>query len=136
MRTINIHVSVFPPVVVVVEACGYIATFIRAEHLSLPLRRRPTLRRSVNSICSDIQKEGSPRGCAATSPPRIDTLDTRFQHARDARAGDGPTRLTTGEIAAHFDDVYGATVSKETISKIPPSTGCREVPSPTRFLPK
>nr|WP_225623918.1 transposase [Rhodococcus rhodochrous] len=26
--------------------------------------------------------------------------------------------LTTGEIAAHFDDVYGATVSKETISKI------------------
>jgi len=27
--------------------------------------------------------------------------------------------LTTGEIAAHFDDVYGATVSKETISKIP-----------------
>lgn len=26
--------------------------------------------------------------------------------------------LTTGEIAAHFGDVYGATVSKETISKI------------------
>ncbi|MFC9769546.1 IS256 family transposase, partial [Rhodococcus jostii] len=26
--------------------------------------------------------------------------------------------LTTGEIAAHFDDVYGTTVSKETISKI------------------
>ncbi len=26
--------------------------------------------------------------------------------------------LTTGEIVAHFDDVYGATVSKETISKI------------------
>ena len=26
--------------------------------------------------------------------------------------------LTTGEIAAHFDDVYGATVSKDTISKI------------------
>jgi transposase-like protein len=26
--------------------------------------------------------------------------------------------LTTGEIAAHFDDVYGASVSKETISKI------------------
>lgn len=44
--------------------------------------------------------------------------------------------MTTGEIAAHFDDVYGATVSKETISTIPPSTGCREVPSPTRFLPK
>jgi putative transposase len=26
--------------------------------------------------------------------------------------------LTTGEVAAHFDDVYGATVSKDTISKI------------------
>ena len=26
--------------------------------------------------------------------------------------------LTTGEIAAHFDDVYGATASKDTISKI------------------
>jgi putative transposase len=26
--------------------------------------------------------------------------------------------LTTGEIAAHFNDVYGATVSKDTISKI------------------
>src|SRR6476660_1934609 len=26
--------------------------------------------------------------------------------------------LTTGEIAAHFDDVYGATVSKDNISKI------------------
>jgi putative transposase len=26
--------------------------------------------------------------------------------------------LTTGEIAAHFDDVYGATVSKDTISRI------------------
>jgi putative transposase len=25
--------------------------------------------------------------------------------------------LTTGEIAAHFDDVYGATVSKDTISR-------------------
>ena len=26
--------------------------------------------------------------------------------------------LTTGEVAAHFDDVYGASVSKDTISKI------------------
>lgn len=26
--------------------------------------------------------------------------------------------LTTAEIAAHFDDVYGATVSKDTISRI------------------
>lgn len=26
--------------------------------------------------------------------------------------------LTTGEIAAHFDDIYGATVSKDTISRI------------------
>jgi transposase-like protein len=26
--------------------------------------------------------------------------------------------LTTGEIVAHFDDVYGATVSKDTISRI------------------
>lgn len=26
--------------------------------------------------------------------------------------------LTTGEIAAHFAEVYGATVSKDTISKI------------------
>ncbi|WP_156448661.1 IS256 family transposase, partial [Mycobacterium sp. NAZ190054] len=26
--------------------------------------------------------------------------------------------LTTGEVAAHFDDVYGATVSKDTISRI------------------
>ena len=26
--------------------------------------------------------------------------------------------VTTGEIAAHFDDVYGATLSKDTISKI------------------
>ena len=26
--------------------------------------------------------------------------------------------LTTGEVAAHFDDVYGAQVSKDTISKI------------------
>ena len=26
--------------------------------------------------------------------------------------------LTTGEIAAHFDEVYGATVSKDTISRI------------------
>ncbi|QHE74080.1 Mobile element protein (plasmid) [Rhodococcus sp. WAY2] len=41
--------------------------------------------------------------------------------------------LTTGEIAAHFDDVYGASVSRETISKIPPSTACREVPPPTKF---
>src|SRR5271167_4715427 len=27
-------------------------------------------------------------------------------------------RLTTGEVAAHFADVYGATVSKDTISRI------------------
>lgn len=26
--------------------------------------------------------------------------------------------LTTGEVAAHFDDVYGASVSKDTISRI------------------
>jgi transposase-like protein len=26
--------------------------------------------------------------------------------------------LTTGETAAHFEDVYGATVSKDTISRI------------------
>lgn len=26
--------------------------------------------------------------------------------------------LTTGEIAAHFDDIYGGTVSKDTISRI------------------
>jgi transposase-like protein len=26
--------------------------------------------------------------------------------------------LTTGEVAAHFDDVYGAKVSKDTISRI------------------
>jgi len=26
--------------------------------------------------------------------------------------------LTTGEIAAHFDQIYGASVSKETISRI------------------
>ncbi len=26
--------------------------------------------------------------------------------------------LTTGEVAAHFADVYGATVSKDTISRI------------------
>jgi putative transposase len=26
--------------------------------------------------------------------------------------------LTTGEIAAHFDEVYGAKVSKDTISRI------------------
>lgn len=26
--------------------------------------------------------------------------------------------LTTGEIAAHFDDIYGASVSKETVSRI------------------
>jgi putative transposase len=26
--------------------------------------------------------------------------------------------LTTGEVAAHFNDVYGATVSKDTISRI------------------
>ncbi|MGO4202198.1 transposase [Rhodococcus sp. TAF43] len=40
--------------------------------------------------------------------------------------------LTTGEISAHFDDVYGASVSKDTISKIPPSTSCRKVPPPPR----
>jgi len=28
--------------------------------------------------------------------------------------------LTTGEIAAHFDQIYGASVSKETVSRIPP----------------
>jgi putative transposase len=28
------------------------------------------------------------------------------------------TGLTTGEIAAHFADTYGATVSKDTISRI------------------
>ena len=27
--------------------------------------------------------------------------------------------LTTGEIAAHFDQIYGASVSKETVSRIP-----------------
>ncbi len=45
--------------------------------------------------------------------------------------------LTTGEIVAHFDDVFprrrevppGASVSRETISKISPSTACREVGS-------
>ncbi len=60
--------------------------------------------------------------------------------------------LTTGEISAHFAEIYGASVSKETISRItdkvleemndwsvrpldsiyaailPPSTACREVP--------
>jgi hypothetical protein len=45
--------------------------------------------------------------------------------------------LTTGEIAAHFDDVYGAAVSKDTISQItdfcspPPVSGSkRERPLP------
>lgn len=65
--------------------------------------------------------------------------------------------LTTGEIAAHFADIYGASVSKETISRItdkvveemtewvnrplvpvytaifPPSTSCREGPPSTRL---
>ncbi|EHK85191.1 transposase mutator type [Rhodococcus pyridinivorans AK37] len=40
--------------------------------------------------------------------------------------------LTTGEIAAHFGEVYGAKVSRDTISRIPPSTTCREVPPPRR----
>lgn len=64
--------------------------------------------------------------------------------------------MTTGEISAHFAEIYGASVSKETISRItdrvieemqswqsrplepiyaailPPSTSCREVPPLTR----
>ncbi len=64
--------------------------------------------------------------------------------------------LTTGEISAHFAEIYGASVSKETISRItdkvleqmndwsvrpldetyaailPPSTSCREVPPSMR----
>ncbi len=39
--------------------------------------------------------------------------------------------LTTGEISAHLAEVYGAEVSKQTISTIPPSTACREVPPPS-----
>ena len=33
--------------------------------------------------------------------------------------------LTTGEIAAHFDDVYGAKVSKDTISQITDKSSAR-----------
>ena len=29
-----------------------------------------------------------------------------------------PRRLTTGEISAHFNDIYGASVSKETVSPV------------------
>ncbi len=35
--------------------------------------------------------------------------------------------LTTGEVAAHFDDVYGAKVSKDTISRI--TDKCRRTTS-------
>ncbi len=68
--------------------------------------------------------------------------------------------LTTGEISAHFAEIYGASVSKETISRItdkvleemqegvarpldetyaailPPSTSCREVSPSTRSWSK
>ena len=43
--------------------------------------------------------------------PRLDGID-EIVLSLTARG------LTTGEVAAHFDDVYGASVSKETISKI------------------
>ncbi len=41
--------------------------------------------------------------------------------------------LTTGEIAAHFDEVYGATVSKDTISRIPRRSPKRWPSRPTRL---
>jgi putative transposase len=43
--------------------------------------------------------------------PRLDRID-EIVLSLTARG------LTTGEIAAHFDDVYGATVSRDTISRI------------------
>ncbi|PPK97856.1 mutator family transposase [Kineococcus xinjiangensis] len=39
--------------------------------------------------------------------------------------------LTTGEVSAHLAEVYGAQVSKDTVSRIPPRFA-REVPPPTR----
>ena len=39
--------------------------------------------------------------------------------------------LTTGEIAAHFEEVYGARVSKDTISRITEKVGNASPPATT-----
>jgi hypothetical protein len=51
---------------------------------------------------------------------RLDGSD-QIVLSRSARA------LTTGEIAAHFEEIYGAKVSKETISRITEKV-CVELP--------
>lgn len=70
---------------------------------------------------------------------RDGSLEPTIVRKRQRRLGDVDTvvlslyakGLTTGEISSHFAEVYDASVSKDTVSRIPPSTACREVPPPT-----
>jgi putative transposase len=61
-----------------------------------------------------------PRDTASTFEPQIvkKRASAGSQGSMNRPVADRPRGLTTGEIAAHLQEVYGARVSKDTISRI------------------
>lgn len=78
-----------------------------------------------------------PRGRDETIEPQIVTKRQRRLTGVDEIVLSLDAKgLTTDEPSAHFYQIYGASVSMQTISRIPPSTTCRAVPPPTKALRK
>jgi|GEM_PF-1286354 len=76
--------------------------------------RSRTVLTEVGAVEIDV-----PRDCEGSFQPKIVRKRQRRLDGIDEIVLSLTARgLTTGEVAAHFDDVYGASVSKDTISKI------------------
>lgn len=82
-------------------------------HATAPARRRCSYRDRARCRLKS-RGTGTARTCRRSREKRQRRLSGGDQIILSLSA----TGLTTGEIAAHIADVYGATVSKDTISKI------------------
>ncbi len=83
-----------------------------------PNSRNGTRTKTVLTEIGPVQIE-VPRDTDASFEPQIvKKRQRRLSGVDDVVLSLSAKGLTTGEIAAHFDDVYGAAVSKDTISRI------------------
>ena len=80
--------------------------------------RNGTRSKTVLTEIGPVQIEVPRDTDASFTPQIVRKRQRRLSGVDDIVLSLSAKGLTTGEIAAHFDDVYGATVSKDTISRI------------------
>lgn len=86
-------------------------------------RRRHLPQRHPDQDGAGRDRPGADRGAPGCGTPGFEPVIVRTRQRRltgvdQIVLSPAARGLTTGEIAAHFDEIYGATVSKDTISRI------------------